>query len=64
MIESLDVKTSRNIISGARSDYHLAATIYLGFLFFILITTHHAYVAFHKLLLAKHSYLVSSSLPS
>jgi len=63
MIESVDVKTSRHIISGATFDYHLAATIYSSFLSCILATTHHAYIAFHGLLPAPHSHLVSSSLP-
>ena len=48
MNEGIDVKTSRDIISGARFDYHLAATIYSGLLFFIPIITHYAYVAFNR----------------
>ena len=64
MVENVDVNASMNLISDARFHHHLAATIYSGFPSSILIVSYHAYVAFHKLLLAKHSYLVSSSLPS
>jgi len=63
MIESIDVKTSRHIVSGARFNYHLAATIYLGFLSSILITTYYIYVAFHRLLLTTYSYIVFFLVP-
>ena len=63
LIENIDVKTSRDIISGARYNYHPAATIYSGFPSYPLTTTYYAYVAFKRLLLETHSYLVSSLVP-